>query len=521
MKFNRIICLILSLVMLFSMTAGINLSAYAETDDDYELNCEHIYDDGKVTKKATCKETGVKTFTCTVCGETQTEDIAKTTSHTYKTTTTKATTKKNGSKVTKCSVCGKQKSKSIIYYPKTITLSTTSYTYNGKAKKPGVTVKNSKGNKISSSNYTVTYPKGRKNVGKYTVTIKFKGNYSGTVKKNFTINPNAKVSLSKTTYTYDGKTQKPTITVKTLKGKKISSKNYTVSYSKGRKNVGKYTVTVKLKGSYNGTIKKTFTIKPKATTLSSVTAKANGFTAKWKKQAKQTTGYEIQYATDSEFTKNQKTVTVSKSSTTSKTVSSLTGNKKYYVRVRTYKTVKVSGKSTKIYSSWSKSKTVTTKKKIATAADTQQVADKVIKYINSYRSTNLKKLPGLTKYAEYRSKQLVKNFAHDTKDARKAATALKYGDYYSKEFLIEIGAKDTTPYYDVDASEAIGKVVGGTVDEIAKSIATGFKNSAGHWRYVGSSDNKYIGVGITYSGGYWYCCVFVAPDNVDTNSQRF
>ncbi len=387
MKFKNIICLMLSLVMLFSITTGINLSAYAETDYEYDdiLNdedaelCEHIYDEGKVTKEATCKETGVKTFTCTVCGETKTEEIAKTTSHTYKTTTTKATTTKNGSKVTKCSVCGKQKSKSIIYYPKTVTLSTTTYTYNGKAKKPGVTVKNSKGNKISASNYTVSYQSGRKNTGTYTVTIKFKGDYSGTVKKTFTIKPNATVSLSNTTFTYDGKTKKPTITVKTLKGKKINSKNYTVSYSSSRKNVGKYTVTVKLKGSYNGTIKKTFTIKPKATTLSSVTAKANGFTAKWKKQATQTTGYEIQYATDSKFTKNQKTVTVSKNSTTSKTVSNLTQKKKYYVRIRTYKTVKVNGKSTKIYSSWSKSKTVTTAKKNVTPQEVQKQVNNYIK----------------------------------------------------------------------------------------------------------------------------------------------
>ncbi|MDE6658733.1 MAG: fibronectin type III domain-containing protein [Eubacterium sp.] len=208
--------------------------------------------------------------------------------HTYKTTTTKATTKKNGSKVTKCTICGAKKSSSTIYYPKTISLSTTTYTYNGKARKPGVTVKDSKGNKIATSNYTVTYPSGRKNVGKYTVKIKFKGNYSGTVSK-------------------------------------------------------------------------TFTIKPKATSLSKVTAGKKKFTVKWKKLTTQTTGYQIQYSTSSKFS-SAKTVTVSKNSTTSKTVSSLKAKKKYYVRVRTYKTVKVNGKSTKIYSSWSKSKSITTKK---------------------------------------------------------------------------------------------------------------------------------------------------------------
>ena len=171
--------------------------------------------------------------------------------------------------------------------------------------------------------------------------------------------PNS-ISLSATSYTYNGKVKKPTVTIKD-NGKAVSSKYYTVSYQSGRKNVGTYTVTIKFKAPYSGTVKKTFTIKPKATTLSSVTAKSKGFTAKWKKQATQTTGYQIQYSTSSKFS-SAKTVTVSKNSTTSKAVSKLSAKKKYYVRVRTYKTVKVNGKSTKIYSAWSSYKAVTTKK---------------------------------------------------------------------------------------------------------------------------------------------------------------
>ncbi len=165
------------------------------------------------------------------------------------------------------------------------------------------------------------------------------------------------VTLSKTSYTYDGKVKKPTVTVKDSKGKKISSSNYTVTYSKGRKNVGKYTVTVKFKNRYRGTVKKTFTIKPKKTSVSSLAAKKKGFTVKWKKVTAQTTGYQIQYSTSSKF-KSAKTVTVSKNKTTSKTITKLKAKKKYYVRVRTYKTV---GK-TKYYSSWSAAKSVTTKK---------------------------------------------------------------------------------------------------------------------------------------------------------------
>ena len=168
------------------------------------------------------------------------------------------------------------------------------------------------------------------------------------------------VSLSATSYTYNGKVKKPSVTVKDDKGKKVSSAYYTVSYAKGCKNVGTYAVTVKFKGNYSGTVRKTFTIKPKSTSISKLTAGRKKFTVKWKKQETQTTGYQIQYSTSSKF-KNAKTVTVSKNKTTGKTVSKLKAKKKYYVRIRTYKMVKVGGKSTKIYSSWSKAKTVKVK----------------------------------------------------------------------------------------------------------------------------------------------------------------
>lgn len=97
-------------------------------------------------------------------------------------------------------------------------------------------------------------------------------------------------------------------------------------------------------------------VKPKATTISSISAKSKGFTVKWKKQKTRTTGYQIQYSTSSKY-KNAKIVTISNNNTTSKTISKLKAKKKYYVRIRTYK----SSKGTKTYSSWSKTKSVTTK----------------------------------------------------------------------------------------------------------------------------------------------------------------
>ena len=171
------------------------------------------------------------------------------------------------------------------------------------------------------------------------------------------------IKLSKTAYTYNGKVQRPGVTVKDSKGKTLKNgTDYKISYPKGMKNVGKYTVKVTLKGNYSGTKSLTYNINPKGTGVSKVKAAKKGFKVTWKKQATQTTGYQVQYSRDKKFKKGNKTVTVSKNKTTSKSVSKLSAKKKYYVRVRTYKTVKVNGKSVKLYSGWSKAKSVTTKK---------------------------------------------------------------------------------------------------------------------------------------------------------------
>lgn len=203
--------------------------------------------------------------------------------HTYKTTVTKATLSKNGSIITKCSGCGAVQSSSVIYYPKTISLTTSSYTYDGKEKKPGVKVVDSRGKAISSANYTLSYSSGRKSVGRYAVKVTFKGNYSG----------------SKTLY-------------------------------------------------YN--------INPKGTALSSVSGASKSVNAKWKKQTSQTTGYQLQFSLYSNFSKPI-TKTVTKNGTTSLKATKLYSGKRYYVRIRTYKSV---GK-TNFYSSWSSAKNTKTK----------------------------------------------------------------------------------------------------------------------------------------------------------------
>lgn len=162
------------------------------------------------------------------------------------------------------------------------------------------------------------------------------------------------VKLSSNTFTYNGKVIKPSVIVKDSKGKKINNSNYTVAYSKGLKNVGNYKVTIKFKGNYSGTVNKTFTIIPKSTTLTNLSSSKKKVKVKWKKQTTQTNGYQLQYSLNSNF-KSAKLLHVTNNKVTTKLISNLKSKKKYYVRIRTYKNVKVKGKSTKIYSTWSKS----------------------------------------------------------------------------------------------------------------------------------------------------------------------
>lgn len=148
----------------------------------------------------------------------------------------------------------------------------------------------------------------------------------------------------------------------------------------------------------------------------------------------------------------------------------------------------------------------------AGAEDARTVADKVLEYINSFRTSSAVKLPGLTSYAEYRSRQLIRNFAHDTNDERAAATALQYGEYVDPSVYGGSGK----PYYRANASEAIAKAgYVGTVDEVAYRLATLVRNSAEHWCYIGSAEYGYIAVGVTYESGMWYCDIAVTAENTD------
>ena len=177
---------------------------------------------------------------------------------------------------------------------------------------------------------------------------------------------NAKVKLYKSKFTYNGKVKKPKI--KTIKGHKVTAGEDYVAYlpkrfSKPTKNVGTYTMIIIGKGHFTGVTEATFKINPKGTKLKKVKSAKEAVVVKWKKQAKKMsksriTGYQIKLATNKKFKKNKKTVNVTGYKRKSTRVENLKGGKKYFVKVRTYKTV--NGK--KCYSTWSKVKKVKTKK---------------------------------------------------------------------------------------------------------------------------------------------------------------
>ena len=318
-------------------------------------------------------------------------------------------------------------------------LSADTVTYTGSAQKPGATVKSGDKVLVSGTDFTVSYSNNT-NAGTAKATIKGKGNYSGTITKEFTITP-ADISqltafLSADIFRYNGTEQKPSVTVKSRDKMLVPDTDFTVSYSDNI-DVGTATVNITGQGNYTGSMTRTFTITnaripavitAKSVTLNQSTKKTSVFTAETdgkitlkssnskivkvsgtkiipvapgkvtltitaargqdyekaskkisvtvrplttsklslkstaKKQAtvswtaaKSISRYQIYYSQRSDM-KNAKYITA-KSSAKSAVLKNLTSKKKYYVRIRTYKTV--SGK--KYYSTWSSVKSVTVK----------------------------------------------------------------------------------------------------------------------------------------------------------------
>ena len=327
--------------------------------DDYH---EHSYTK-TVLSNATCTTAGTVKYTCS-CGDFYTETIPATGHKSSGWIVDKAASiGVKGSKHRECTICKKVLETAeipalsrISISKANVTLSTSTYAYDGKAKKPGVTVKLNGKTLKNSTDYTVSYSNNTK-VGTATVKITGKGNYTGSVSKTYSIKNNFKKATVSgiSTKAFTGKNITQSITVK-YNGKTLKNgTDYTVSYSNNKK-IGTATVKIAGKGSYTGTITKTFKINPAKQEIQKLTAKSKAFFVDWAQKGS-ASGYEIQYATNSKFTSAKK-VTITSNKTDKTTVSKLSGKKKYYVRVRSYTTVK----GTKYYGAWSASKSVTTKK---------------------------------------------------------------------------------------------------------------------------------------------------------------
>ncbi|MDD6603832.1 MAG: leucine-rich repeat protein, partial [Eubacteriales bacterium] len=175
---------------------GGNVGIIIGDGNDKFKNAKTTYGDhditiDEVTKEPTCGASGTMVHKCRFCSAViTTNTIPATGKHNYKKYTTPATTQASGKTYEKCTVCGRTRNTVTIAKISGVKLSGTSYTYDGKVKTPSVTVKNVNGKTlVKNTDYTVSYPSGRKNVGKYAVKITFKGKYSGTKTLYFTIKP--------------------------------------------------------------------------------------------------------------------------------------------------------------------------------------------------------------------------------------------------------------------------------------------------------------------------------------------
>ncbi|MDO4854877.1 MAG: MBG domain-containing protein [Coriobacteriia bacterium] len=166
----------------------------------------------------------------------------------------------------------------------------------------------------------------------------------------------AKVTLSKTSFTYNGKAQKPSVKSVVLNGKTLEAgSDYTANVASGKK-VGTYKVTVTAKGTYAGKATASFTVNPKGVTKFKVSKAKKSFKAKWAKNKTERSGVQLKYSTKKSMA-NAKTVKAKGASAKAKTVKKLKKKTKYYVQVRAYKVV--GGKT--YYSGWSAKKAVKTK----------------------------------------------------------------------------------------------------------------------------------------------------------------
>lgn len=315
----------------------------------YVTNHTHVWpEDGVVTKTATCTENGEITWTCTVCGGTKTQLISKL-GHDYK-TTKNATCLEDGHMT--CTRCGDVQMIKMHDHDWDNGVLQSSPTCEGNATRIYTC-------KYCGETKREVLPR---NLGHTFVTtlVRATPTSKGSIKKvcekcgyvdtTTGISSPERIVLAYDTTTYTGTAKRPAVVVKDTDGNTIPASQYTVTYTNNIK-VGVAIVRVQFKGNYSGVLMEQFEILPKGTSILTLTPLKNGFTMTWAVQSKETTGYEIEYATEPDFS-DAAYLQTTDYTTLKKTINWLPSRTKYYVRIRTYK-----GGS---YSQWSQVKTVTT-----------------------------------------------------------------------------------------------------------------------------------------------------------------
>ena len=266
-----------------------------------------------------------------------------------------------------------------------LTLSETSYVYDGTYKKPAATV--TFGGKVlqEGKDYTISY-RNNLNVGVTTVIATGMGDYTGYTSKNFTITKRAlaggTVSVA-SSVSFTGSNITPSVTVKVAGRTLTSGTDYTVSYS-NNKNVGTSNVYVYGKGNYSGSLSAKFDIVPAKQQIQKLETRFKGFFIDWAQKGS-ATGYEIEYSTNADFKDSTvKKLTANKPDTL--TISGLTAGNKYYVRVRSYTNV---GEKV-YYGAWSDSKNVTAAKYDITKSAISGISTKTYTGKNITQSVKVK-----------------------------------------------------------------------------------------------------------------------------------
>ncbi len=327
---------------------------------DYNAMLYHEFSNAFSTDTVpTCCKKGSESRHCIRCDErTDVRDI-NVIAHSFTERYSAATLYSDGSRIKSCSVCSEVLSSDRIYRIKSAELSDSSYIYNGKSKKPSVTVKDVNGTILKEgTDYTVEYQSGRKKVGKYSVTVTFTGRYSGTVVKSFEIVPVAvkkltsepsirNITLSWTKvkgatgyriYYYNSKTKK----YEAIKDTKNLSYTVNKINSKNLKSGTSYKFAVKAYSEKDDT--KVFSsrkaiktaTKPEKAMLKSAVSSSGRIKVRWKKM--NCDGYELVYATNKSFS-SKKTVIIGKSSTAQYVLKGIPKGKNCFVKIRAYKVI--------------------------------------------------------------------------------------------------------------------------------------------------------------------------------------